>query len=211
MSQRKFISHAGIAAPMLQPNIDTDVIMPSREMKRVSRSGLADGLFSGWRYLDRGTETERENPDFILNQPGYRGASIILAGSNMGCGSSREFAVWALADYGIRAIIAPSFGAIFRTNCIRNGVLPVTLDEAIISGLSSQVEQDPQRHQVNIDLVNKLVQGPNGKLYPFEFGASDQKMLIDGLDSIDMTMKSIAEIEKYETAHRSRRSWMYPS
>jgi 3-isopropylmalate/(R)-2-methylmalate dehydratase small subunit len=209
VSVRKFQTHTGIAVPMLQPNIDTDAIMPSREMKRVSRSGLGSGLFAGWRYLDRGTETERENPEFILNQPGYRGASIILAGRNMGCGSSREFAVWALADFGIRAIIAPSFGAIFRTNCIRNGVLPVTLGEAIVAGLSSQVEVDPQRHQVSIDLVNKQVQGPNGERYPFEIDSADQKMLIDGLDQIDVTMKSIVDIEKYESLHRSIRSWVH--
>ena len=211
MTERKFESHTGIAAPMLQPNIDTDAIMPSREMKQVSRSGLGGSLFAGWRYLDRGTETERENPEFILNQPAYRRASMILAGSNMGCGSSREFAVWALADFGIRAIIAPSFGPVFHTNCIQNGILPVSLDEAIVTSLSSQVKIDPQQHRINIDLVNKRLKGPDGEVYPFEIDAADQKMLIDGHDLINVTMNSIDEIEKYETAHRSRRSWMYPS
>ena len=208
MSVRKFQTHAGIAVPLLQPNIDTDAIMPSREMKRVSRSGLGGGLFAGWRYLDRGTETERENPEFVLNQPGYRHASIILAGANMGCGSSREFAVWALADYGIRAIIAPSFGAIFRTNCIRNGILPISLDEAAVSGLSSQVKNDPQRNKISIDLVNKQLEGPDGKRYSFDIDPADQQMLLDGLDLIDVTMKSIADIEKYESSRRAKRGWM---
>jgi 3-isopropylmalate/(R)-2-methylmalate dehydratase small subunit len=128
----KFKKHTGIAAPMLRANIDTDAIIPSRELKRVSKEGLGEGLFAGWRYFNRGESDESANPDFILNQPEYGGASILLAGSNMGCGSSREFAVWALTDYGIRAIIAPSFGAIFHTNCIRNGLLPIVLDEATV-------------------------------------------------------------------------------
>jgi len=194
--------------PMLQPNIDTDAIMPSREMKRVTRTGLGDGLFAGWRYLDRGTVTERENPEFILNQTDYQGASIILAGANMGCGSSREFAVWALADYGIRAIIAPSFGAIFRTNCIRNGVLPIGLDEKLVSRLADQVKTDPQRNSISIDLVKKQLAGPDGEQYSFDLDPADQQMLLEGLDLIDVTMQSIADIESYETLHRSRRSWM---
>lgn len=207
MSDRNFQCHVGIAAPMLQANIDTDAIMPSREMKRVSKSGLGDGLFAGWRYLNRGEDNETENPDFILNQSGYRGASILLTGSNMGCGSSREFAVWALADYGIRAILAPSFAAIFHTNCIRNGVLPVTLDDTIIISLASQVEVDPERYKVSIDLVNKLVEAPDGKQYPFDIDPADRKMLLDGLDLIDVTLTSMVDIDKFEALHRSKRSW----
>lgn len=208
MKDRRFERHTGVAAPLLRPNIDTDAIMPSREMKRVSKSGLGGGLFAGWRYLDRGEENERENPEFVLNQTGYRDASILLTGKNMGCGSSREFAVWALADYGIRAIIAPSFGGIFRTNCVRNGVLPVTLGESIVANLSRQVEADPQQRQITIDLVKKQVEGPDGERYPFDIDSAEQKMLIDGLDLVDVTMQSIKDIDDYESLHRSKRSWM---
>ena len=208
MSVQTFDSHTGIAAAMLQPNIDTDAIMPSREMRRVSRLGLGDGLFAGWRYLDRGTDGERENPEFVLNQAAYRNSSIILAGRNMGCGSSREFAVWALVDYGIRAIVAPSFGAIFRKNCIRNGVLPVTLDESRIAIIVDQTRVDPQRHKVKIDLLEKYVQAPGGQRFPFEMDAAERQMMIEGMDLIDLTMKSIDEIDEYEKEHRLKRSWM---
>lgn len=209
MSKQGFNTHSGIAAPMLQANIDTDVIMPSREMKRVSRAGLGDGLFAAWRYIDRGGQDERVNPDFVLNQPDYRGTSIILAGRNMGCGSSREFAVWALADYGIRAVIAPSFGAIFRTNCVRNGVLPVILDEASVAALAEQAAADPQRQKIDIDLANKRVRGPDGNTYSFAIDSGEQKMLIEGLDLIDVTMHSSLDIDNYETARRSLRPWLY--
>ena len=116
---KKFVTHRGTAAPLLKINIDTDAIMPSREMKTVSKTGLGKSLFASWRFIDRGTDQEKLNPEFVLNQQEYSQASILLTGRNMGCGSSREFAVWALVDFGIRAIIAPSFGAIFFTNCIR--------------------------------------------------------------------------------------------
>ena len=124
---KPFTRHASIAAPMMQPNIDTDAIIPSREMKRVSRKGLGEGLFAGWRYISAGTRDE--NPNFVLNEARYEGCSILVAGPNFGCGSSREHAVWALVDFGVRAVIAPSFGDIFRRNCVRNGVLPALLDQ----------------------------------------------------------------------------------
>ena len=178
-------------------------------MKRVSKTGLGEGLFAGWRYLDRGEPNESKNPDFILNQPEYDGASILLAGRNMGCGSSREFAVWALTDYGIRAIIAPSFGAIFHTNCVRNGLLPIVLDESIVSSLAKQVATDPQSCTIDIDLVASLLVGPDGQEHSFEIESVHQHMLMEGLDAIDITMQSVADIDAFECSDRSKRRWMY--
>ena len=144
----KFEQHRGVAAPMVQANIDTDAIIPSREMKRVSKQGLGEGLFAGWRYSEVGGR--EPNPDFVLNRPEYRGCSILLAGPNFGCGSSREHAVWALKEFGIRAILAPSFGAIFANNCIRNGLLPLVIDEAVIAAIAPWVEADPVVNQLQI-------------------------------------------------------------
>src|SRR5450631_3947374 len=133
----RFTTLTAIAAPLLRINIDTDAIIPSREMKKVSKVGLADGLFAGWRYRTPGSR--EENPDFVLNREPYRRARILLSGMNFGCGSSREHAVWALHEWGIRSIIAPSFGAIFHGNCVRNGILPVVLDNALVEQLAKQI------------------------------------------------------------------------
>jgi len=209
MSMMKFTKHCGIVAPILRINIDTDAIIPSREMKRVSKSGLGESLFANWRYIDRGKDFEKLNPDFVLNEPDYADTSILLAGRNMGCGSSREFAVWALTDYGIRAIIAPSFGAIFYTNCIRNGLLPIVLDEAVITELAGQVSDDPQQNRLSIDLAECVVVSPDGRSHPFKIERVYQQMLLEGLDAIDITMKSDAAINAYSKADRKKRSWAY--
>ena len=206
---KTFTKHSGIAAPMLRINIDTDAIIPSREMKRVSKSGLGESLFAGWRYIDRGKDTEILDPGFVLNQPDYADTSILLAGRNMGCGSSREFAVWALTDYGIRAIIAPSFGAIFYTNCIRNGLLPIVLDEAVVAELAGQVVNDPQQDRLSIDLAECIVVSPNGQSHPFDIEFVYQRMLMEGLDAIDITMKSNAAINAFSKIDREKRSWAY--
>jgi 3-isopropylmalate/(R)-2-methylmalate dehydratase small subunit len=206
---KKFIVHRGIAAPLLQINIDTDAVIPSRELKRVSKSGLGKSLFAGWRYIDRGEPTERQNSEFILNQPEYNGASILLAGRNMGCGSSREYAVWALDDFGIRAIIAPSFGAIFYTNCMRNGVLPVVLSEEIVANLAAQVAKDPQQRQLSIDLDKCLVLAPDGQEYQFDIEPVYREMLIEGLDAIDNTLRSRSAINAFLKSDREKRSWAY--
>ncbi len=209
MSMMTFTKHCGIAAPMLRINIDTDAIIPSREMKRVSKLGLGESLFAGWRYIDRGKDTAILDPGFVLNQPDYVDTSILLAGRNMGCGSSREFAVWALTDYGIRAIIAPSFGAIFYTNCIRNGLLPIVLDEAVIAELAGQVTDDPQQNRLSIDLSECIVMSPNGQSHPFKIEPVYRQMLMEGLDAIDITMKSDAAINAYTKSDRKKRSWAY--
>ncbi|MBT3671970.1 MAG: 3-isopropylmalate dehydratase small subunit [Porticoccaceae bacterium] len=206
---KKFNTHLGIAAPLLKINIDTDAIMPSREMKTVSKMGLGKSLFANWRFLDRGTDKEKLNPEFILNQEEYLSATVLLAGRNMGCGSSREFAVWALVDYGIRAIIAPSFGAIFFTNCIRNGLLPIVLDEKTITVLADQVASNPQGSPLNIDLEGCHVTGPDGGIYPFELPAGDRVMLLEGLDAIDVTMKLNDAINAFKTTDHSKRPWAY--
>ncbi len=204
----KFTEHTGVAAPILRINVDTDAIIPSREMKLVSKQGLGEGLFAGWRYTKPGG---REiNPDFILNKADYANTSIILSGSNFGCGSSREHAVWALKEYGIRAIIAPSFGAIFHQNCIRNGILPITLSEEAINALAQQVEQAPQQQTLTINLQNQnIISAGNEQSYRFDIEDSHQDMLINGLDAIALTLSMEDQITSFENKDRVERSWAY--
>ncbi|MEM1110987.1 MAG: 3-isopropylmalate dehydratase small subunit [Pseudomonadota bacterium] len=202
-----FQVHQGVAAPMLLNNIDTDAIIPSREMKRVSKKGLGEGLFAGWRYtLPGGREP---NPDFVLNQSAYVGASILLGGANFGCGSSREHAAWALKEFGIRALIAPSFGSIFYSNCIRNGILPVVLTPAAIDQLSQAIEAGPQCAQLRIDLPRQRVATPNGSQYDFEIDAGHKRMLLEGLDGIALTLEHATDIDAFEAADRRSRPWIY--
>ena len=151
----KFDVLTAVAAPLIRANVDTDAIIPSREMRTVAKSGLADGLFAGWRYHEIGGR--EPDPDFVLNRPAYAGAQILLSGENFGCGSSREHAVWALLEYGIRAVLAPSFAPIFRSNCIRNGILPVCLSAATVAGLAAAVAVDPPGRRVTVDLVRRRV------------------------------------------------------
>jgi 3-isopropylmalate/(R)-2-methylmalate dehydratase small subunit len=205
----KFTTITAIAAPLLRINIDTDAIIPSREMKRVSKTGLAEGLFAGWRYRSPGSR--EENPDFVLNQGPYRQARILLSGINFGCGSSREHAVWALHEWGIRAILAPSFGAIFQGNCVRNGILPVILDNAVVETLARQVEQAPEQNLVTVDLVECVVVGPDRSRYKFDIPAADREMLLEGLDSIAVTLKRDAEILAFRERDRVQRPWIYLS
>jgi len=203
----KFTTLTAIAAPLLRINIDTDAIIPSREMKRVSKSGLAEGLFAGWRYRTPGSR--EENPEFILNQQPYRQARILLSGINFGCGSSREHAVWALHEWGIRAILAPSFGSIFQGNCVRNGILPVVIDVAIVESLARQVERNPEKNLVTVDLVECAVVAPDGSRYKFSIPAADREMLLEGLDSIAVTLKRDAEILAFREKDKVRRPWIY--
>jgi 3-isopropylmalate/(R)-2-methylmalate dehydratase small subunit len=203
----KFTTLTAIAAPLLRINVDTDAIIPSREMKRIGKTGLSDGLFAGWRYLSPGSRDE--NPDFILNREPYRHARILLSGSNFGCGSSREHAVWALREWGIRCIIAPSFGAIFHGNCVRNGILPLVLDDDTVRRLAAAVEADPARHLLTISLVDCHVAGPDGRRHPFAIGAGDREMLLEGLDGIALTLKRDAEIRAFQQRDRATRPWIY--
>ena len=203
---QKFTTHRGIAAPLLRNNIDTDAIIPSVEMKKVSKRGLSDGLFAAWRYIDRVKRVP--NTEFVLNQPDYQKASILLSGRNFGCGSSREHAVWALDEYGIRAIVAPSFGAIFSANCIANGLLPARLPEDQVQSLASWVAADPQNNQLTIDLQTRSITTYEGQAYFFEILDADAEMLLQGLDPIALTMQMEAAIQKFEQTSRVARPWV---
>jgi 3-isopropylmalate/(R)-2-methylmalate dehydratase small subunit len=203
----KFTTLKAIAAPLLRINVDTDAIIPSREMKRVSKQGLSEGMFAGWRYLEPGSR--EENPDFVLNRQPYRQARILLSGQNFGCGSSREHAVWALAEWGIRCIIAPSFGAIFYGNCVRNGILPVVLDNDTVEQLAAQVEADPANNRITVNLVERSVTAPDGSRHGFEIADGDREMLLEGLDAIALTLKSDAAILAFRERDRTARPWIY--
>jgi 3-isopropylmalate/(R)-2-methylmalate dehydratase small subunit len=201
----KFVTLTAIAAPLMRVNIDTDVIIPSREIKGVSKVGLSAGMFANWRYSD--PIKRIENPDFILNREPTRKAQILIAGANFGCGSSREHAVWAMAEFGFRAVIAPSFGAIYYGNCVRNGILPVRLPEDAVSALAAWVEADPAGHRVTVDLPQQTVTGPAS--YSFEIAPGDKEMLLDGLDPIGVTLKREPQIAAFEAKDRVRRPWVY--
>jgi 3-isopropylmalate/(R)-2-methylmalate dehydratase small subunit len=183
------------AIPLLLINVDTDAIIPSREMKRVSKRGLSEGLFAGWRY--KSNDSRELEPDFILNDPEYDGAQILLGGDNFGCGSSREHAVWALHEYGIRVIIAPSFGAIFYKNCVRNGILPILLSDQNIDPLCGK--------ELKITLKNQMINND----ISFEIAPADKEMLLDGLDDIELNLKHIDDIKSFENNDRIKRPWAY--
>ncbi|HBH89415.1 3-isopropylmalate dehydratase small subunit [Ponticaulis sp.] len=187
-----------LAVPLIVDNIDTDIIIPSREMKSVSKTGLSDGLFAGWRYTAVGS---REiNPDFVLNDAKYADAEILLSGDNMGCGSSREHAAWALAEYGFRVVIARSFNPIFRGNCIRNGILPVKLSPEPIAKAEGPI---------TVNLEAMTITAEAGDSWSFELETEAREMLLEGLDPIDLTLKRAADIAAFREADRARRPWIY--
>ena len=202
----KFIQHLGVAAPLIRSNVDTDAIIPSREMKRVSKQGLGEGLFADWRYLQAGGRDAA--PEFVLNQDAYRDASIILSGPNFGCGSSREHAVWALAEYGIRVVVAPSFGTIFANNCIRNGLLPLVLGANIIAEIAAWVAQDPCQNKVLVDLPEHQLQA-SGEAFNFEIEPWAKRMLVEGLDAISLTQTRWQTIDRFHRHRQSLRPWLY--
>jgi len=202
-----FTRLTAVAAPLIRANVDTDAIIPSREMKAVSNTGLADGLFAGWRYTEIGGR--EPNPDFVLNQPAYAQAKILLGGENFGCGSSREHAVWALAEYGIRAIVAPSFSPIFYGNCVRNGLLPVRLPATKIEALEKEIAADPSARPLTLDLGTCELHAPSGEVHRFEIEPEAREMLLEGLDAIDLTLKHRPAIEAFWDADRVARPWIY--
>ena len=204
---KKFARLKAVAAPLLRINVDTDAIIPSREIKRVSKVGLSDGLFAGWRYTKPGSRAE--NPAFILNQGPFRQAKILLSGLNFGCGSSREHAVWALAEWGIRSIVAPSYGSIFYANCARNGVLPIILNNDIVENMARQVTEDPEQNLIEVDLCECIVTAPDGTVHSFEIEVADRKMLLEGLDAIAVTQERDDEILAFQARDRLRRPWIY--
>lgn len=203
----KFDQLTAIAMPLIRENVDTDAIIPSREMKSVSKTGLADGLFAGWRYTEVGGR--EPEPDFVLNKPDYAGAQILLGGINFGCGSSREHAAWALAEYGFRVIIAPSFNPIFRGNCVRNGIVPVELSLDQVMAIAAASESNPGAKRVTVDLINMQVMDADGAQYSFALEDEARQMLLGGLDAIGLTLERRAEIDAFRTADRTKRPWIY--
>lgn len=193
-----FTTHRGLVAPLDAVNVDTDQIIPKQFLKRIERTGFGQFLFFDWRFSGDGSP----NPDFVLNAPRYRGASVLLARNNFGCGSSREHAPWALLDYGFRAIIAPSFADIFKNNCTKNGILPVELHEKIVADLFEQVNRT-EGYALTIDLERQAVIEPDGTRHGFDIEAFPKHCLLNGLDEIGWTLQFEADITRYETARAS--------
>ncbi len=209
----KFIVHKGIAVPLDRANVDTDAIIPKQFLKSIHRTGFGPNLFDEWRYLDHGEpgidNSKRPlNPDFVLNQPRYQGASILLARKNFGCGSSREHAPWALQQFGFRAVIAPSFADIFYNNCFKNGLLPIVLPEAAIDVLFNEVSAFVG-YQLQIDLEQQVVSTSNGdRHYEFSLDAFRKHCLINGLDDIALTLRSADKIREFEARHLASQPWL---
>jgi len=209
----KFETFTGLVAPIDRANVDTDAIIPKQFLKSVKRSGFGPNLFDEWRYMDPGepgmdNAARIQNPDFVLNSARYRGAAILLARENFGCGSSREHAVWALLDYGFRVVIAPSFAEIFMDNCFKNGVLPVALDSDVVDRLFTELEQAPG-YALTIDLPAQVISTPGGEAIRFKVDAFRKDCLIRGLDDIGLTLEHAAEIRAFEQAHRQRAPWLF--
>ena len=202
---KQFITHTGITVPLDRANIDTDAIIPKQFLRKIERTGFGKHPFHEWRYLDY--EGTKENPDFILNKPGYRGATILLARDNFGCGSSREHAPWALTDYGFRAIIAPSFADIFSNNSLQNGLLLVKLKTDEIDELFRQ-DKGKAGFEISVDLRNQTVVGPTGKYYKFDINPFSKDCLLKGLDAIGWTLQFENKIKAYEESLKKDKPWL---
>jgi 3-isopropylmalate/(R)-2-methylmalate dehydratase small subunit len=199
--------------PLDRPNVDTDAIIPKQYLKSIKRTGFGPFLFDDWRYLDPGTldvdpATRRINPDFVLNDPRHAGAEILLARDNFGCGSSREHAVWAMADYGLRAVIAPSFADIFFSNCFKNGFLPVVLTGAEVQAIFDVVQADASA-EVTLDLPAQQVRLPDGRSFGFDINPHHKHNLVNGLDEIGLTLQSADAIRAYEAKRREQTPWLF--
>jgi len=210
---QKFNFLDGLVMPLDRANVDTDALIPKQFLKSIKRSGFGSNLFDEWRYLDHGEpgmdkSTRPLNEDFVLNQPRYQGAQILLARENFGCGSSREHAPWALEDYGFRAIIAPSFADIFFNNCFKNGLLPIRLEAEKLDVLFKAVEAN-SGYKLNIDLKQQSISTPDGSVYHFEVEAFRKHCLLNGLDDISLTLQHVAEIEGFETKHQTAQPWLF--
>ncbi|MDO8349982.1 MAG: 3-isopropylmalate dehydratase small subunit [Gallionella sp.] len=208
----KFTLLNGLVVPLDRANVDTDAIIPKQFLKSIKRSGFGPNAFDEWRYLDHGepgmdNSTRAINPDFVLNQPRYQGAQILLARENFGCGSSREHAPWALEDYGFRVIIAPSFADIFFNNCFKNGLLPIRLDATQVDGLFKAVEAHIG-YQLVIDLEKQTISAPDGTVYPFEVDAFRKHCLLNGLDDIGLTLQHVDEIAAFEAKYHATQPWL---
>ena len=209
---QKFTVHKGLVAPMDRENVDTDAIIPKQFLKSIKRSGFGPNLFDEWRYLDRGEPgqdpaSRKPNPDFVLNQPRYAGASILLARENFGCGSSREHAPWALEQFGFRSFIAPSYADIFFNNCFKNGMLPIVLPEAQVARLFDEVAAFPG-YQLTIDLERQVVVKPDGQELPFEVQAFRKYCLLNGFDDIGLTLRHADKIKAFEAERIATKPWL---
>jgi 3-isopropylmalate/(R)-2-methylmalate dehydratase small subunit len=209
---KQFTVHKGLVAPMDRENVDTDAIIPKQFLKSIRKTGFGENLFDEWRYLDPGwvgkpQEERRPNPDFVLNQPRYQGASILLARQNFGCGSSREHAPWALDQYGFRAIIAPSYADIFFNNCFKNGLLPIVLPEAQVSKLFDEVYAFPG-YELTVDLDREIVVTPQGEAMKFEVQPFRRYCLLNGLDDIGLTLRHKDEIKAFEAQRLASKPWL---
>ena len=207
-----FTVHQGLVAPMDRENVDTDAIIPKQFLKSIKRSGFGPNLFDEWRYLDKGEPGQdpagrKPNPDFVLNQPRYRGASILLARKNFGCGSSREHAPWALDQYGFRAIIAPSYADIFFNNCFKNGLLPIQLSEAQVAQLFDEVKGFVG-YALTIDLPRQVIVKPDGSEIAFEVAPFRKYCLTNGFDDIGLTLRHADKIRSFEAERLARMPWL---
>lgn len=210
---KAFTRHVGLVAPLDRANVDTDAIIPKQFLKSIKRSGFGPNLFDEWRYLDvgePGQDCSRRplNPDFVLNQARYKGASILLARENFGCGSSREHAPWALEDYGFRALIAPSFADIFYNNCFKNGLLPIVLDAAVVDRLFKECEAT-EGYALTVDLDKQTVTTPAGEVLAFEVDAGRKYRLLNGLDDIGLTLLHSDKIRAYEERRKREAPWLF--
>ncbi|WP_295526688.1 3-isopropylmalate dehydratase small subunit [uncultured Pseudacidovorax sp.] len=209
---QKFTVHKGLVAPMDRENVDTDAIIPKQFLKSIKRTGFGPNLFDEWRYLDHGEPgmdpaSRKPNPDFVLNQPRYQGASVLLARKNFGCGSSREHAPWALDQYGFRAILAPSFADIFFNNSFKNGLLPLVLPEATVAKLFDEVFAFPG-YELTVDLDRQVVVKPDGEEIPFEVQPFRRYCLMNGLDDIGLTLRHKDKIKAFEAERLAAKPWL---
>lgn len=208
----KFVVHTGLTAPLDRANVDTDAIIPKQFLKSIKRTGFGPNLFDEWRYLDKG-EPGRDNskrplnPEFVLNQPRYAGASILLARKNFGCGSSREHAPWALQQYGFKAIIAPSFADIFFNNCFKNGVLPIVLTELEVDHLFNETAAF-NGYKLTVDLAAQKVMAPDGRAFAFEVDEFRKYCLLNGLDDIGLTLRHADKIKAFEAQRLAAQPWL---
>ena len=208
----KFTIHKGLVAPMDRENVDTDAIIPKQFLKSIRKTGFGPNLFDEWRYLDKGEPGEditkrKPNPDFVLNQPRYAGASILLARKNFGCGSSREHAPWAIEQYGFRALIAPSYADIFFNNCFKNGILPIVLPDAQVAQLFDEVAAFPG-YELTIDLERQVIVKAQGEEMPFDVQAFRKYCLINGLDDIGLTLRYKDKIAAFESERLAKKPWL---
>ena len=212
---QEFKKMTGVAVPLMRANVDTDAIIPKQFLKSIKRSGFGVNLFDEWRYKDAGfpgqdSSTRQPDPDFVLNKSRYKGAQVLIAGENFGCGSSREHAVWALDDYGIRSVIAPGYADIFHNNSFKSGLLPIVLDKVIVEQLAAECEAK-EGYALAIDLQEQTVTTPSGEVFNFEVDSFRKHCLLNGFDDIELTLQQRFRIEEYEASRRKAAPWLFDS